>query len=136
MTTEYNKPLPVLNDVTRPFFEAAKRHELVVQRCKTCNHRFMYPREICPSCMSFDLEWMKASGKGRLYSFGVTRQPAHPAFSDVVPFIFALVQLEEGPRMISNLVECAIEDAYVDMPVEVTFDDVTPEFTLVKFKPG
>jgi len=136
VTTEYNKPLPVTNDVTAPFWEAAKRHEMMLQRCKQCGHRFMYPREMCPNCMAFDLEWVKVAGKGRLYSFGVTRQPAHPSFNDVVPFIFALVQLDEGPRIITNLVDCAIEDAYVEMPVEVTYDDVTPEFTLVKFKPA
>ena len=82
MTTTYSKPLPVsMNpELSRPFWEATKRHELVLPRCKTCSNTFFYPREICPSCMSDDLDWTPASGRGRLYSFTIVHQTAHPAF--------------------------------------------------------
>jgi len=138
MAAEYNKPLPrPLNpELTRPFWEAAKRHELVMPRCKTCDQLFFYPRSECPRCLGSDLEWVGVSGRGRLHSFTIVNQPANAAFRDDVPYVYAVVQLIEGPRMISNLVECDVESVSVDMPVEAVFDDVTPEWTLVKFKPA
>ena len=138
MTTEYTKPLPrpAHEELSKPFWDAVKNHEIVMQRCKTCSHRFFYPREACPSCLSPDLEWAPVSGKGRLYSYTVIYQPANRAFQDNVPYIYAMVELEEGPRMIGNLIDCPIEEARVDMPVTAVFDDVTPEVTLVKFKPA
>ena len=138
MAAEYNKPLPrPLNpELTRPFWEAAKRHELVMPRCKTCDQLFFYPRSECPRCLGSDLEWVPVSGRGRLHSFTIINQPVNAAFRDDVPYVYAVVQLIEGPRMISNLVECDVESVSVDMPVEVVFDDVTPEWTLVKFKPA
>jgi hypothetical protein len=138
MAAEYNKPLPrPLNpELTRPFWEAAKRHELVMPRCKTCDQLFFYPRSECPRCLGSDLEWVPVSGRGRLHSFTIINQPANAAFRDDVPYVYAVVQLIEGPRMISNLVECDVESVSVDMPVEAVFDDVTPEWTLVKFKPA
>ena len=138
MAAEYSKPLPrPLNpELTRPFWEAAKRHELVMPRCKTCDQLFFYPRSECPRCLGSDLEWVRVSGRGWLHSFTIINQPANAAFRDDVPYVYAVVQLIEGPRMISNLVECDVESVSVDMPVEVVFDDVTPEWTLVKFKPA
>jgi uncharacterized OB-fold protein len=138
MAAEYSKPLPrLLNpELTRPFWEAAKRHELVMPRCKTCDQLFFYPRSECPRCLGSDLEWVRVSGRGRLHSFTIINQPANAAFRDDVPYVYAVVQLIEGPRMISNLVECDVESVSVDMPVEAVFDDVTPEWTLVKFKPA
>jgi uncharacterized protein len=138
MAAEYNKPLPrPLNpELTRPFWEAAKRHELIMPRCKTCDQLFFYPRSECPRCLGSDLEWVRVSGRGRLHSFTIINQPANAAFRDDVPYVYAVVQLIEGPRMISNLVECDVESVSVDMPVEAVFDDVTPEWTLVKFKPA
>lgn len=138
MAAEYSKPLPrPLNpELTRPFWEAAKRHELVMPRCKTCDQLFFYPRSECPNCLGSDLEWVGVSGRGRLHSFTIINQPANAAFRDDVPYVYAVIQLIEGPRMISNLVECDVESVSVDMPVEAVFDDVTPEWTLVKFKPA
>lgn len=133
----YAKPLPnpLSVEASRPFWEAAKRRELLMPRCRLCDRLFFYPREVCPVCLSPEIDWVKVSGNGRLYSYTVIEQPANPAFRADVPYIYALVQLAEGPRMITNLVECAPEAARVDMPVVAVFDDVTPEVTLVKFKP-
>jgi uncharacterized OB-fold protein len=137
MTQPYAKPLPAPHNaaLTAPFWEAAKRHELIMPRCKTCSTLFFYPRELCPHCLSADLEWVSVSGKGRVYSFTVVHQPAHPSFSDDAPHVFAIIQLDEGVRMPSNIVGCSIDDVHVDMRVSATFDDVTPEVTLVKFQP-
>jgi uncharacterized OB-fold protein len=137
MATEYAKPLPDPHNVnlSSPFWEAAKRHALVMPRCKTCSELFFYPRELCPACLSTELEWVPVSGKGRVYSYTVVHQPAHPAFRADAPHVFAIIQLDEGIRMPSNIVECPIEDVAVDMRVPATFEDVTPEVTLIKFRP-
>ncbi|MBI2863255.1 MAG: OB-fold domain-containing protein [Chloroflexi bacterium] len=136
--TEYAKPLPapLHRELTKPFWEAAQRHELIIPRCKRCGEFFWYPRELCPHCLSFDWEWQRVQGKGRVYTFTIVRQPQYPAFNADVPYVFAIIQLNEGIRMVSNVVGCPVEEVKVDMPVEVTFDDVTPECTLFKFKPA
>ncbi|HEY7492737.1 MAG TPA: Zn-ribbon domain-containing OB-fold protein [Candidatus Tectomicrobia bacterium] len=138
MAPEYTKPLPrpLSPELTRPFWEAARRHELVMPRCKTCDHLFFYPRSECPRCFSTNLEWIQVSGRGRLHSYTIVQQPANPAFRDDVPYVYAVVQLEEGPRLVSNVVQCNPDTLRVDMPLEAVFDDVTPEWTLVKFKPA
>jgi uncharacterized protein len=79
---------------------------------------------------------MKVSGRGRLHTYTVVYQPANAAFQDDTPHIYAVVQLDEGPRMVSNVVQCEIDAVRVDMPLEAIFDDVSPEWTLVKFKPA
>ena len=137
MAQEHRKPLPrpLHTETSKPFWEGTKRHELMLPRCRKCGSMFFYPREVCPVCLSPDIEWQRVSGRGRLHSYTVIHQPANRAFNQDVPYIYAMVQLDEGPRIISNLVECPIEQARIDMPVEATFDDVTPEWTLVKFKP-
>jgi uncharacterized OB-fold protein len=86
--------------------------------------------------LSTNLEWVKVSGRARLHSFTVVQQPANAAFRDDVPYVYAVVQLDEGPRLVSNIVQCDIDALRVDMPLEAVFDDVTPEWTLVKFKPA
>ena len=134
--TAYNKPLPQPNPVTEEFWKAAKRHELLIQRCKSCNEHIFYPREVCPRCLSSDLDWMEASGRGRVYSYTVVRQAEHPSFRADTPYILAIIELDEGPRLTSNLMDCQIEDIRVDMPVTVAFDDVTAEVSLVKFRPA
>ena len=130
------RPLPETDVVTAPFWEAAKRHELSLQRCRAGDHRFMYPRIFCPVCYSDDLEWAPVSGKGRVYTFTVVHQAGHPFFQAQVPYVFAVVQLDEGPRMYTNIVEIDPDDVQVDMRVEAVFDDVTDDVTLVKFRPA
>ena len=137
LTSEYQKPLPAPanEELTRPFWEATRRHELLMPRCRACSHMFYYPRDRCPSCLSDELEWAKVSGRGTVYTYTVVRRPANPAFNEDVPYVLAIVQLDEGPRMLTNIVGCPIEAVKIDMPVVAVFDDVTPEWTLVKFSP-
>ncbi len=142
MTTapaEYKKPVPrpYNPEHTKPFWEAAKRHELVIPHCKRCSRYHFYPREMCPFCFSKDLDWVKASGQGRLYSWTAIRQPQNPNFQGDIPYAFSIVELAEGVRMISWVVGCRIpEDLKIDMPLVVEWDDVTPEWTLPKFRPA
>lgn len=132
--SEYTKPLPKPSPTSRPFWEAAKRHELMLQRCERCSRFIYYPRPRCPYCFSDRLKWEQCSGKGTLYSYTVVRRAASRAFADA-PYVLAIVELAEGPRMTTNIV-APPEDLRVDMPVAVFFDDVTPEHTLVKFRPA
>lgn len=138
MATEYTKPLPrpLSPELTRPFWEAARRHELHMPRCTTCDYVFFYPRSECPRCLSTHLEWVQVSGRARLHSFTIVQQPANAAFRDDVPYVYAVVQLDEGPRLVSNIVQCDINALRVDMSLEAVFDDVTLEWTLVKFRPA
>ncbi len=134
--TDYVKPLPPLDPVGEEYWKAAKRHELMIQRCKTCSKYVFYPRTMCPFCLSTKLEWVKASGKGIVYSYTVVAQNAAPGFREECPYIYAIVELDEGSRMVTNIVDCPIEDCKIGMPVTVVFDDVTPEITLPKFRPA
>ena len=133
--TEYNKPLPYIHEETRPFWEGAKKHELLLQKCRGCGKFYFYPRSICPHCLSDNTEWIKVSGRGKIYSFTVSHREGSPAFKPDVPYNIAIIELEEDVHMLSNIVECRNEDISIDMPVEVVFDDVTPEVTLPKFRP-
>jgi uncharacterized protein len=136
--SEYKKPLPTPSAVSRPFWDAAKEHRLVYQRCRVCGTRVFYPRDVCPGpeCFGINtLDWAEASGKGWVYAHTISYQPAHPAFADDVPYVFAIVELDEGVRMNSNVVNVDPKEVRIGMRVEVVWDDVTAEFTLPKFQP-
>jgi uncharacterized OB-fold protein len=136
--SEYKKPLPTPTAVSRPFWDAAKEHRLVYQRCRVCGTRVFYPRDVCPGpeCFGINtLDWAEASGKGWVYAHTISYQPAHPAFADDVPYVFAIVELDEGVRMNSNVVNVDPKEVRIGMRVEVVWDDVTAEFTLPKFQP-
>ena len=132
---DYNKPLPHPNEVSQPFWDAAKRHELQIQRCNACGTYIFYPREACPECLAADLIWIPVSGKGKLYSYTIAQAPTHPAFADDVPYVIAIVELEEGPHITTNLVSCPPDQVAIGMPVVASFEDVNAEMTLVKFRP-
>jgi uncharacterized OB-fold protein len=139
MTTEMAqipRPLPRPSPFSRPFWEAARRHQLMIQRCSACQSHIFYPRYNCPQCGSRDLEWVKASGKGKVYTYTVARRPTHPAFADRVPYVIAIVELEEGPHLTTNIVDCDPDSVRIDMPLEVTFEDVNEETSLVMFRPA
>ena len=131
----YNKPLPQPNGDTKPFWDGCKQHQLRFQRCKDCKHVRWPPSIVCPMCYSYDTEWVVASGKGKVYTFAVYRQAYHEAFRDDIPYITAIVELQEGPHLLTNIVGCNPEQVECDMPVEVVWENITEEFSLPKFKP-
>ena len=135
-TKPYRKPLPRIDEESRGFWEALGRHELYFQRCGACGTKRFYPRALCPSCLSSATAWVRASGRGTVYSFSVTHQNQAPGFREELPYVLAVVELEEGVHLMTNVVGCAPETVRIDMPVEVTFDDATPEVTLPKFRPA
>jgi len=134
--TKYAKPVPRVDEESKGFWEACRRHELYVQRCRDCGAVRYYPRAICPRCLSDRTEWLRASGKGTIYTFTVTYQNQSAGFRDALPYVLAYVELGEGVRMLTNIIGCAPEDVRIGMAVEVAFDDVTAELTLPKFKPA
>lgn len=129
------KPTPIVNDWARPFWEAANQEKLVIQRCKDCGEYIFYPRIACPYCFSDNIEWVEASGKGTVYSYTVVENNAPSAFINDIPYVVAVVRLEEGVQMLSNIVGCEPCDVRCDMAVNVTFEKLDDEFTLPKFKP-
>ena len=132
--TAYTKPLPEITDANRGFWDGARDHRLCLQVCRSCGH-IRYPvAAACPQCLSDDFAWEPMSGRGTVFSYVVFHQVYNAAFKDDVPYNVALVQLEEGPRMISNIVGVANEDVSVGDAVEVTFDAVTDEVTLPRFR--
>lgn len=131
-----HRPEPQPTDVTRPFFEAADRGVLVVQRCTTCGTHYAPGVPRCEECLGEVLEWTEASGTGTLLSYVMVHRAFHPAYADLVPYNVALVELTEGPRLLTTLVDLDDTPAKIDGPVHVVFDGPRPPlFTPVR-SPG
>jgi uncharacterized protein len=135
MTSQIRKPLPTPTPETRQYWDGCRQHELRIQRCAACGHVQFFPRIYCAGCFSDRVEWINASGRATVLSFTIVRRPVSPAFADEVPYVVALVTLEEGPTMMTNIVDCAPEDVTVGMPVVVTFEDRTADISIPKFRP-
>jgi uncharacterized OB-fold protein len=136
MAKDYLKPLPHPAPESEPFWAAAKDHKLVIQKCNACGNHWFPPSEHCPECLSADNAWVEMSGKGRVFSFVTYQRLYNKGWEGEIPYVVALIELEEGPRLLSNLTGIAPEDVTCDMPVKVVFDDVTPDVTLPKFTPA
>jgi uncharacterized OB-fold protein len=131
----YMKPLPQPNPDTKPFWDGCSRHELRFQKCISCGHIRWPASIICPTCYSREVEWIRASGKGTVYTYSVYHQAFHPSFKKDIPYVTAIIALEEGPHFLSNIVGCNPDEVYCDMPVVVTWQDIDKAFSLPKFKP-
>ena len=136
MPTAQEKPRPLIDDLTRPFWEAAREHRLVIQRCQECGHFNHPPRPVCNACHSAALAFEPVSGRGSIYSFSVMYQPNVTGFGDELPYLNILVELEEQPQLflVSNLPEAQREQVRIGGRVEVCFEDVDAELTLPKFR--
>ena len=131
----YDKPLPHITPLARPFWQGTREHELRLQRCRACGSFQFPPQVLCRSCLTEEQDWTVTSGNATVYSFVVQHRPATPAFVDDVPYVVAVVELDEGPLMLTNIVGCTPDAVKVGMPVEVTFVDATDEITLYPFRP-
>lgn len=131
---EYSKPLPVIETWNAPYWQAAKRHEFVAQQCRACSYIHLPPGPVCTNCLATEQDWLRLSGKGTIYSYGIYYQLWHPGFKEDIPYNVALIELAEGPQIISQVVGCRNEELDCGLEVEVVFDDVTPEITLPKFR--
>lgn len=135
---QYNKPLPGLDGLTKEFYDFCRQEQLHFQQCTACGTFRHVPRELCAECNSFDWEWVKSSGKGKIYTWVVVNRALHPAFYDpsenAVPMAPVVVEMEEGVRLLSNMVDCPPDELHIDMAVEVTYEKVTDEVTLPRFR--
>jgi len=128
------RPVPEIEPALAPFFAAARERRLVVQRCAGCGALRFPPREICSGCLATAATWVPVSGRGEVFSYNVMHQVYHPGFASEVPYAVVVVKLTEGPKMVSNLVDCPPREIRIGMPVEVTFEELSPEVTLPKFR--
>jgi uncharacterized OB-fold protein len=130
----YDKPLPELEGFSGDFFGFCAEGELRFQRCGDCGVWRHVPRELCAECGSWTWSWERSSGRGSVFSWTVVGRALHPAFGESVPYAPVIVELAEGVRMLSSVVDCPPEELAIGMPVEVVFDAVTPEVTLPRFR--
>jgi uncharacterized protein len=133
----YEKPIPVPDPDSAPFWAGCRESRLLIQHCEPCGHNQFPPSNLCSHCGSRGLSWKQASGNGKVFSWIVVRHPVpKPVYAQDVPYVVALVELAEGVRMPSNIVGCPVDDVVADMPVKVIFRQVTDEVVLPLFEPA
>ena len=128
------KPLPRPAPESTPYWEAAAAHRFKLPRCNACRKFWFPPSRTCPHCLAADFAFEEVSGRGRVFSFVTFHRVYNPAFD--VPYVVALIELEEGPRLLSNVVDIPVEEVRCDLPVEVMFDDVAAGVSVPKFRPA
>lgn len=116
------KPIPKPTPETAPFWAGCAQGELRLQHCVSCGHVQYPPRKLCSGCFSQDIEWRRASGRGKIRSWSVVVSPGAPGFESEIPFISVLIALDEGPTMLSVLRDCAVADVNFELPVMVVFE--------------
>jgi uncharacterized OB-fold protein len=130
--------LPTPDEETAPFWDGVNRDALLIKRCNACEEFHFYPRPFCPRCWSTDVEWYEASGRATLYTWSVVHENDLPPFNERLPYVAALVNLEEGPRMMTNVVDCPFDALEADMALEIVFEQVSddPLVKLPRFRPA
>lgn len=128
------RPLPQPTPTSVGFWEAAQRRELVIQRCTRCRAWRHYPQAMCPGCQSLDWEWAAVSGRGVIHSYTVAHQAFHAHWADKVPYVVATIELEEGVRVVDDMLDLDPAAVKIGLPVEVVFQDLSDEITLPKFR--
>lgn len=134
MSTHAGKSFPRPTPETRPFWEGCRNGELLLQRCGSCGAHQFYPRIMCSKCGSAAVEWVRASGRGRIRSYTVVRRPVSRAYAAETPYLVALIELAEGPTMMSNVIGCAPEAAAIGLAVEVVFETWSADISVPKFR--
>ncbi|SFD43190.1 hypothetical protein SAMN05216238_101310 [Lentibacillus persicus] len=128
-----NFPGPTIE--TERYWQGCKDHELLIQWCHQCGHYQFYPRMMCTVCMSKDLDWIKALGKGKVKTYTIVHRAISKAYAKEAPYTVAIIELSEGPTMMSNIIGCQPEDVKVGQEVKVTFEDWSEKITVPKFVP-
>ena len=127
------RPAPILTEDNEGYWLAARERRLVIQRCRDCGELHHPPRPMCPRCHSVDLGWHEVTGTGVIYSYALLHHPQHPAFSYPVPAV--LVELDEGARIVSNMVDVDPQDIHIGMEVEVAFEPTADDAVVPVFRP-
>jgi uncharacterized OB-fold protein len=133
----FAKVEPFLQEIeAKPFWAALREHRLIAQRCNACGRFFSFPPQgSCPHCLAADFRWEELSGNGTVYSFVTYHRAWHPSYEGKTPYNVSLVDLAEGPRLISNVIDCPPDQVRIGMPVRVVYED-HEEYTLPKFRPA
>jgi len=132
---EWHKPLPAVDDVNREFWAAAAEGRLLIQACPHCGHRQFYPRALCTACGDTP-EWLECSGRGTVHTFTVIRQMGMRPFRDELPYVVAMVELEEGPLMMGNVTDCDPETVRIGLPVEAHFVRAADDVGVAMWRPA
>ncbi|SDI09515.1 hypothetical protein SAMN05192534_12125 [Alteribacillus persepolensis] len=135
MADHSGKNFPTPTKETAPYWEGCRNHQLVIQQCPKCEYYQFYPRMMCTHCSHGYMDWVTVSGNGRVISFTVIRRPISPAYKAEAPYVVALIKLDEGPTMMSNIVECEPEKVFIGMKVNVVFEDWSEDISIPKFVP-
>jgi uncharacterized OB-fold protein len=133
VTENLTKLMPTPTPETQAFWQGCNEERLLIQRCDACGHRQFYPRLLCTACASRDVSWDEASGAGQVKSFTIIRRAVTEAYAADVPYVVALIELAEGPTMMSNVVGCDVEDVCIGMNVTVRFERRTEEIAVPVF---
>ncbi len=128
------RPLPGITDDTKPYWDAAGRGVLVVQKCRACGVFQFYPRPFCIKCLSEEIDWVETGGAGTLYTYTINHKAADPSFADRTPYAVAIVELDEGPRLLTNIVDSPLESVRIGARVRVCFERISEEVVLPQFK--
>ena len=132
---EWVKPLPGLDGVSTPYWQAASEGRLLIQECTKCKHRQWYPRAMCTECAA-DTTWLQCSGRGTVHTFTVVRQYGARPFRDELPYVIAMVDLEEGPRIFGSVTDCDVDTVAIGMAVEVHFVKAADEIGIPYWRPS
>jgi uncharacterized OB-fold protein len=136
MATSVRFDLPTPDSETQPFWDAARDGRLLLKRCRSCRRAHYYPRPFCPFCWSCDVDWEEASGNATLYTYSIVHRNDLPPFGERVPYVAAVVDLEEGPRAMTNIVEAELDALKIGMPLRVQFRPISDQFTIPVFAPA
>lgn len=128
------KLIPIPTQETLPFWEGCRRGDLLLQRCAGCGHLQFPPQSFCAACLGENLTWIKVSGRGSVLSYTVIHWSPNPAYAANAPYVLALIVLDEGPHMLTNVIDCPPGEVRIGMAVTVTFVDCSPEIALPKFR--
>jgi uncharacterized OB-fold protein len=134
VSTGASIPLPRPTPISRPHWEGCQQGVLRVQRCRDCGEHVFIPEPLCTACASQDLEWVDTTGRGSVYSYTVVHRPQRPEFR--VPYVVAIIEMEEGWHMLTNLVDIEPEAVKIGMRVEVAFEKMSDQITLPYFRPA
>ncbi|SHH64282.1 Zn-ribbon domain-containing OB-fold protein [Pollutimonas bauzanensis] len=128
------RPLPAPTRITQPFWDAARQGRLLIQRCKACGKLQFYPRLLCLACLSDDMDWQESHGRGTIYTFTINRRAASLHMSNKTPYAVAIIDLEEGVRMMGQVVTSDLSDLHIGAHVRVAFEVASPEISLPIFE--
>ena len=129
------KPIPIMQPWTETFWKGTKQGKLLIQKCRECGSKVFFPKKLCPDCWSESMEWVESSGKATVYTFTIMKDMVEPKFMGDLPYVLAMVDLEDGIRMTTRIVNCSPENVSIGMEVQVVFEDISPECALPVFQP-